>query len=212
MSFFIPFISVDDISVCVTADRLTVLSHVDTLYKTVYISPFNTSLHALMLIYQVMNIRFLMFINLAWLLCMKSTMCAWSCTCVWSSLVPDCPPAWPYAVRREPHTRMSRSCNMWLSICPLHQLISLLNWMLWWMVRWMSLSCYITDSLVILPITIVSLLLMISCTGLSFIWPVHFSRITNQAVQYVISCAYFSRVTSKLISRKCKVLSASRRM
>jgi len=43
---------------CVTADRSTVLNHVNTLYKIVYISPFNTSVHALMLIYQVMDIRF----------------------------------------------------------------------------------------------------------------------------------------------------------
>ena len=42
---------------CLTADRQTVLSHVDTLYKIVYISPFSTSLHALMLIFQVMDIR-----------------------------------------------------------------------------------------------------------------------------------------------------------
>jgi len=41
------------------ADRETVLGHADTLYKIVYMSPFNTSLHALMLIYQVMDVRFI---------------------------------------------------------------------------------------------------------------------------------------------------------
>jgi len=41
----------------VAADRQTVLDHVDTLYKIIHMSPFSTSVHALMLLYQVMDIR-----------------------------------------------------------------------------------------------------------------------------------------------------------